>query len=189
MMAVITNSFACSVHAFFSAKFHRDIEEMLVTPMPFAVMIAGFMVAGMVRGILVGFLVTLVALLFTHLAIHSLASIIVVALLSSAIFSLAGILNAVFAKGFDTTSIIPTFVLTPLIYLGGVFYSISLLPPVWRYISMVDPIVYIIHSFRYAILGTESTEIYLSFCVMFVVMIGFFMLAWWLVKKGVGIRQ
>ncbi len=189
MMAVITNSYACTVSAFFGAKFHRDIEEMLVTPMPFSIMLAGFMVAGMVRGVLVGIIVTVIALLFTHLTMHSVLSVIFVTLLCSAIFSLAGILNAMYAKSFDAISIIPTFVLTPLTYLGGVFYSLALLPPIWRYLSMANPIVYIIHSFRYAILGTNAAGIPIAFSVMFLVAFGMFVLTWWLLKRGVGVRQ
>jgi ABC-2 type transport system permease protein len=188
MMSVITNAYACSVSAFFGSKFQRDLEEMLVSPMPEWVMLSGFMVAGMVRGILVGIIVTIIALLFTHLTVHSILIIIGVALLTAAIFSLAGVLNAIYANSFDDISLVPTFVLTPLTYLGGVFYSISMLPVVWQYISLVNPIVYIIHSFRYGILGTDADYLWQSFIAMIFVVIALFLLALYLIKKGVRIR-
>lgn len=188
MMAVISNAYSSTVAAFFSTKFHRDIEDILVTPMPSWILVLGFMVSGMIRGILIGIIVTIIALFFTHLSVHSFPTIILVVLLSSAIFSLGGILNAIFADSFDEISIIPTFVLTPLTYLGGVFYSLNLLPPFWRHLSLINPIVYIIQSFRYGILGIESHNILLAFGVMFGIVVVCFCFTLWLVKRGVGIK-
>jgi len=188
MMAVITNAYSSTVAAFFSIKFHRDIEDMLVSPMPPWIIVFGFMVSGMIRGVLVGIIVTIIALFFTHLKIHSFPTIILVVLLSSSIFSLGGILNAIYANSFDEISIIPTFILTPLTYLGGVFYSLNLLPVFWRKLSLANPIVYIIQSFRYGLLGVESHDLVISFLVMLFIAIVCFLITLWLVKKGVGIK-
>lgn len=156
IMAIINHAYSCSVSAFFGMKFHRDIDEILITPMPVWVLIAGFVCAGMLRGIIVGVLVSTVALFFVHFSVHSFLWLLISALLSSAIFSLAGVINAIFARTFDHISLIPTFILTPLTYLGGVFYSVRLLPGFWRTLSTVNPIYYIISSFRYALLGTTG---------------------------------
>lgn len=189
MMAVITNSYACTVSGFFSLKFNRDIEEMLVTPMPMWIILTGFMVAGMVRGILVGSFVTIIALFFTHLVVHSLLVVIMVTLLSSAIFSIAGVINAMYAKSFDDISLIPTFVLTPLTYLGGVFYSISLLPVVWQYISMANPIVYIINTFRFGLLGVSTYSLSLELSIMVLILVGIFFLTSYWMKRGFGVKN
>lgn len=189
MMAVITNSYACTVSCFFSLKFNRDIEEMLVSPMPFWIMLIGIMTAGVMRGLIVGACVSAVALIFTHLALHSLAVVIVVAILTAVIFSIAGIFNAIFAKTFDHITIIPTFVLAPLTYLGGVFYSLALLPKGWRDVALINPIVYIIQAFRYGILGTDSVALVSSFIVMCIIAVAMFLVALWFLKRGIGIRS
>lgn len=189
MMSVITNAYSATVSGFFSLKFSRDIEEILVTPMPSWVLLSGFMVAGMVRGILVGAMVTVIALCFSHVSIHSLLVVIVVTLVASAIFALAGVLNAIYAKSFDDISLIPTFVLTPLTYFGGVFYSIKLLPHTWQVLSMLNPIVYIINTFRYGILGVSTFQLSVELSVMMLIAALFFAVTWWLIERGIGVKH
>ena len=159
MMSVITNSYGNVVSSFFGAKFTRHIEEMLVAPMSNASIIIGHVAGGVLRGLLVGTLVTVIALFFTHLDIAHPFIMISVVLLSSIVFSLAGFINAIFATKFDDISIVPTFVLTPLTYLGGVFYTISLLPPFWQSVSKANPILYMVNAFRYGILGKSDIDI------------------------------
>jgi ABC-2 type transport system permease protein len=189
MMAVITNSYGNVVSSFFGAKFARHIEEMLVAPMSNATIILGHVAGGVIRGLLVGGMVTIVALAFTKLQVqHPLITFSMV-LLSSIIFSLAGFINAVFARKFDDISIIPTFVLTPLTYLGGVFYSISLLPEVWQKISLFNPILYMVNAFRYGILGTSDIEIGHAYLIVALFVIGLFSLSLILLNRGVGTRE
>ncbi len=189
MMTVITSSYASAVSSFFSAKFQRSIEELLVSPTPDWVILIGFSFGGVLRGVLVGIIVTVIALIFTHLQVHSIIDIVAVTLLSSSIFSLAGIINAVYARNFDDISIIPSFVLTPLTYLGGVFYSIHLLPPVWHYISLANPIVYIIGNFRYGFLGISESHHIGSLAFMILFMAALYILALYLLKRGKGLRS
>jgi ABC-2 type transport system permease protein len=189
MMAVITNSYGNVVSSFFGAKFARHIEEMLVSPMSNATIILGHVAGGVIRGLLVGAMVTVVALGFTHLEVqHPLITISMV-LLSSVIFSLAGFINAVFARKFDDISIIPTFVLTPLTYLGGVFYSISLLPEMWQKVSMLNPILYMVNAFRYGILGTSDIDIAHAYLIVGLFVIGLFSVSLVLMNRGVGMRE
>ena len=189
MMSVITNSYANVVSSFFGAKYSGYIEEMLVSPMSNASIIIGHVAGGVLRGILVGALVTIVALFFTRLeVIHPLIMVSVV-LLSSVVFSLAGFINAVFAKNFDDISIVPTFVLTPLTYLGGVFYSITLLPDFWQQVSKVNPILYMVNAFRYGILGTSDINIFYAYIILFAFIIILFSASFLLMKKGIGIRE
>lgn len=188
MTAVITNSYACTVSAVFNLKFQRDIDELLVTPMRRWVMLCGFMVSGMLRAMVIAAIVTLIALFFTHLTVYSITTIIFVVIITSAIFSLFGVINALYARSFDAISIIPTFVLTPLNYLGGVFYSLSLLPPVWRHLSLLNPIVYIIHIFRYGILGVESHNLWLAYLVMSGVFIAVFTFTLTMLNRGKGLH-
>lgn len=159
MMSVITNSYGNVVSSFFGVKFQHSIEEVLVSPTPNYIILLGYVVGGVCRGLLVGFIVTMVSLCFTTFSIHNVPVTIVIVLMTSIVFSLAGFLNAVFARTFDDISIIPTFVLTPLTYLGGVFYSINLLPPVWQYLSQLNPILYMVNAFRYGILGISDINI------------------------------
>src|SRR5690606_13070671 len=149
MMSVITNAYTNVVSSFFGSKFQRNIEEMLVSPMPNYVIVWGFIGGGMIRGLLIGGIVTCVSLFFTHLSIEHLGLTILIVLLTSILFSLAGLINGIFAKKFDDISIVPTFVLTPLTYLGGVFYSIELLPAFWQKVTHLNPVFYIINAFRY----------------------------------------
>ncbi|HSD69138.1 MAG TPA: ABC transporter permease [Woeseiaceae bacterium] len=188
MMAVITNSYANVVSSFFGAKFARHIEEMLIAPMSNVTIILGHVAGGVVRGLLVGGLVTGIALAFTRLHVeHPLVTFSVV-LLSSVVFSLAGFINAVFAKKFDDISIVPTFVLTPLTYLGGVFYSISLLPEFWQKVSLANPILYMVNAFRYGILGKSDIDIEYAYLIIVLFVAGLFSVSLSLMNRGVGIR-
>lgn len=189
MMAVITNSYTNVCSSFFSAKIQRNIEEMLVAPVPTHIIIFGYVGGGVARGILVGILVTLVSLFFVNYQIHSYLIIIGVLFLTSTLFALAGLLNALFAKTFDDISIIPTFVLTPLIYLGGVFYSISVLPPIWRAISNLNPIVYMINGFRYGFLGYSDLSMWVLFAMLLLFVAFLYFLCWILIEKGKGLRH
>jgi len=189
MMSVITNSYGNVVSSFFGAKFGRHIEEMIVSPMSNATIIIGHVAGGVLRGLLVGLLVTVVALFFTRLHVqHPLITISVV-LLSSTVFALAGFINAVFAKKFDDISIVPTFVLTPLTYLGGVFYSISLLPEFWHGVSLANPILYMVNAFRFGILGTSDISIGLAYGILLVFVVALFTVCVALLNRGVGIRD
>lgn len=188
MMSVITNSYANVSSSFFGAKFQKSIEELLVAPVPTHVIIAGFVGGGVARGVLVGILVTLVSLFFVPLQIHSWFMIITTLLMTSVLFSLAGLLNALFAKSFDDISIIPTFVLTPLTYLGGVFYSLTLLPAFWQGVSKLNPIVYMISGFRYGFLGISDVSLTTTLGVLSLFIAAFYLLTWRLIEKGRGLR-
>jgi len=189
MMSVITNSYGNVVSSFFGAKFARHIEEMLVSPMSNATIIIGHVAGGVVRGLLVGSMVTFIALFFTDLRIeHPLITVSIV-LLSSSVFALAGFINALFARKFDDISIIPTFVLTPLTYLGGVFYSISLLPEFWQKVSQANPILYMVNAFRYGILGVSDIDIVHAYAIVVVFVVVLFSLCLVLMNRGVGIRE
>ncbi|RYG02744.1 MAG: ABC transporter permease [Chitinophagaceae bacterium] len=159
MMAVLTNAYSNVVSSFFSAKFQRSIEEVLVSPTPNYIILLGYTMGGVARGLLVGILVTVMSLIFTDLHMHSWAITLTIVLLTSTLFSLAGFINAVYANTFDDVSIVPTFILTPLTYFGGVFYSISLLPEIWQHISMMNPILHMVNAFRYGILGVSDINI------------------------------
>lgn len=159
MMSVINNAYANVVSSFFGAKFQHHIEELLVSPTPNWVILLGFTVGGVARGLCVGLIVTLISLFFAHLGVEHLGLTVLVVLLTAVLFSLAGLINAVFANSFDDISIIPTFVLTPLTYLGGVFYSMDMLPPFWRTVSELNPILYMVNAFRYGVLGTSDIDV------------------------------
>ncbi len=189
MMSVITNSYGNVVSSFFGAKFGRHVEEMLVAPMSNSAIVIGHVAGGVIRGLFVGALVTAVALFFTQLdVVHPLITMSIV-LLSSIVFSLAGFINAVFAKKFDDISIVPTFVLTPLTYLGGVFYSISLLPEFWQKVSLANPILYMVNAFRYGILGTSDIDIRHAYAILLVFVVLLFTVCVTLMNRGVGIRE
>ena len=189
MMSVITNSYGNVVSSFFGAKFARHIEEMLVSPMSNATVIMGHVAGGVFRGLLVGALVTIVALFFTKLEVqHPLITLSIV-ILSSTVFALAGFINAVFARKFDDISIVPTFVLTPLTYLGGVFYSISLLPEFWQKVSLANPIIYMVNAFRYGILGVSDINITYAYLIVGLFVAGLFSISLALLNRGVGIRE
>jgi len=189
MMSVITNSYSNVASSFFSAKWQRNVEEMLVAPVPNWVIVAGYVGGGMIRGMLVGLIVTMISLLFVDLQIHNVWVIIATVCLTSAVFSLGGLINAIFANSFDDISIIPTFILTPLTYLGGVFYSISLLPEFWQGVSQVNPIVYMVNAFRYGFLGISDVSLVAAFSVLLVFIAVLFTVAMTLITKGIGLRS
>jgi ABC-2 type transport system permease protein len=190
MMSVITNSYGNVVSSFFGAKFGGHIEEMLVSPMSNATIIIGHVAGGVIRGLLVGLVVTIIALGFTDdLSIeHPLITLSMV-LLTSTVFALAGFINAIFANKFDDISIVPTFILTPLTYLGGVFYSISLLPEFWQNVSLANPILYMVNAFRYGILGVSDISISHAYLIVGVFVIGLFTTCLLLLNRGIGIRE
>ncbi len=189
MMAIITNSYSNVVGGFFGMKFQKNFEELMVSPTPNWVVVLGFVSGGVVRGMIVGFLVLLTSLFFTHLTLFSVVTLVSAAVLTSVLFSLAGLLNGIFAKGFDGISIVPTFVLTPLTYLGGVFYSVDRLPPVWREISLFNPILYMVNAFRYGFLGISDTPLFMSFTILIALTIILFTVAIYLFEKGIGMRS
>lgn len=189
MMSIINNSYANVVSSFFSAKFQRHIEEILIAPVSIFTILAGYVTGGLARGILVGLVVTLVALYFVDLHIYNYFVVFAVVILTAVLFSIAGLLNAIFARKFDDISIIPTFVLTPLIYLGGIFYSIDLLPEFWRSVSKFNPILYMVNAFRYGMLGVSDINIFTAFaiiCIFIVILAGF---ALFLLHRGTGIKS
>ncbi len=189
MMSVITNSYANVVSSFFGAKFGKHIEELLVSPMPNSLILLGHVTGGVTRGLLVGMVVTVIALFFTDLKlVHPLITASIV-LLTAIVFSLAGFINAVFARKFDDISIIPTFILTPLTYLGGIFYSISLLPDFWENVSRANPILYMVNAFRYGMLGTSDIGIGKAYTIILVFMVALYTLSILLLKKGIGIKD
>ena len=189
MMSVITNSYGNVVSSFFGAKFGRHVEEMLVSPMSNATIILGHVAGGVLRGLLVGLLVTVIALFFTRLELRYPLVTVSIVLLSSVVFSLAGFINAVFAKKFDDISIVPTFVLTPLTYLGGVFYSISLLPEIWQKVSLANPILYMVNAFRFGILGTSDIGIGKAYALLVFFAVLLFTVCMTLMNRGIGIRE
>ncbi|MCL4720397.1 MAG: ABC transporter permease [Gammaproteobacteria bacterium] len=189
MMAVITNSYGNVVSSFFSAKINRYLEEMLVAPMSTVTIVLGHMTGGVIRGLLVGLAVTGVALVFTPLPITHPLITISVFLLCACIFSLGGLINGILAKNFDDVSIIPSFVLTPLTYLGGVFYSISLLPDVARTLSLLNPILYLVSAFRYGMLGVSDIDIGTAYLMMIVCLAVLFATCVLMLHRGVRIRE
>ena len=189
MMAIIVNSYSNVVSSFFGAKFQSHIEEMLVSPISNATILAGFVVGGVARGLLVGVLVLSVALFFSSaVPVHPVTTL-AVAVLTAVMFSLGGLINAVFAKSFDDISIVPNFVLTPLTYLGGVFYSISLLPPVWQKLSLLNPVLYMVNGFRHGMLGASDIPIWQSFAVILAFIALFAAVAMTLLTRGTGIKE
>jgi ABC-2 type transport system permease protein len=189
MMSVITNSYSNVVSSFFGAKFGKHVEEMLVAPLPSWVIVAGFAAGGVVRGLLVGSAVTIVSLLFTHLHVHHVLIIVAAVLLTSITFSLGGFLNALFAKNFDQVNWIPTFVLTPLTYFGGVFYSVTLLPGWAQTLSYVNPILHMVNAFRFGFLGVSDVNIGVAFTLMIAAALALFTTAVVLMDRGTGTRE
>ncbi|MCP4321316.1 MAG: ABC transporter permease [Alteromonadales bacterium] len=189
MMSVITNSYSNVASSFFSAKFQRNVEELLVAPVPNYVIIWGYVGGGVARGLMVGFLVTCVSMFFVNLQIFNIFVLILSVLCTSVLFSIGGLLNAIFAKTFDDISIIPTFVLTPLTYLGGVFYSISLLPDFWQAVSHFNPVFYMINAFRYGFLGIADVSLVWSFSVIGAFIAVLYSVVAILLSKGIGTRS
>ncbi|MBC6298238.1 ABC transporter permease [Listeria sp. FSL L7-1517] len=189
MMSVITSSYANVSSSFFSQKFQKNIEEILVAPVPTHIIIWGFLIGGIGRSILVGALVTIISLFFVPLHVFSWSIGIITFLMTAIVFSLAGLLNGIFAKSYDDVSIVPTFVLQPLTYLGGVFYAISMLPPIWQAISKVNPIVYMISGFRYGFLGVTDVPIMVSMLILVLFIVILYAICWYLINKGRGLRS
>jgi len=189
MMSVITNAYSNVCSSFYSAKFQRNIEELLVAPVPNWIIIVGFVGGGVARALIIGVIVTAVSMLFVDIEIFNLGIIIITLFLTAILFATAGLINAIFAKSFDDISIIPTFVLTPLTYLGGVFYSISLLPDVWQWISKINPIVYMVSGFRYGFLGVSDVSYLTSMALLVGFNVVLLSVAYSLINRGVGIRS
>jgi len=188
MMSVITNSYSNVVAAFFNAKFYGHVQEMLISPIPNHIILLGYIAGGMARGILVGIIVTLVSLFFSDLSIKHPLITIGILLLTSMLFSIAGFINAVYAKNFDDISIVPTFILTPLTYLGGVFYSMTLLSDFWQTVSLANPVLYMVNGFRYGILGESDINPTVSFILIIIFTAILYAIAYQLLKRGIGTR-
>jgi ABC-2 type transport system permease protein len=189
MMSVITNSYGNVVSSFFGAKFGRHIEELLVSPLPNWLIVLGYVAGGVVRGLLVGLVVTVIALFFTHLHVEHLGMVLAAVLLTSTVFSLGGFINAVFAKNFDQISFVPTFILTPMTYLGGVFYSITMLPGWAQQVSKANPILYMVNAFRHGFLGRSDVDVGFAFAIMIGATLMLFGGCVWLMERGTGIRE
>jgi len=189
MMAIITNSFTNVVSSFFFIKFQRSIDEILISPTPNWIILTGHITGGVFRGLLVGIIVLAISLFFTSLKVHSFVVIIVFVLLTSIVFSLGGFLNAIFAKKMDQVSIVPVFVLTPLTYLGGVFYSIKVLPEFWQVVSLLNPILYMVNGFRFGFLGISDVNIWIGFWILVLFTVALFYINLYLLKKGIGIKS
>ena len=189
MMAVITSSYGNMVSSFFGAKFGRHIEELLISPLPNWVILAGYVTGALARGVMVGTVVMAISLFFTRVEIQYPLIMVSVLLLTSIVFAMAGMVNAIFATKFDDITIVPTFILTPLTYLGGVFYSVSMLPPLWQKLSTINPILYMVNGFRYGILGVSDVGIGMTYLIIgvFVVILASFCL--YLLNRGVGMRS
>lgn len=189
LMAIINNAYANVVSSFYSAKFQRHVEEMLVSPMPNYLIVTGYMAGGIARGIAVGVVVSAIAALFTDFQVHSWGITFLVVALTAMLFSLAGFINAIYANSFDDISIIPTFVLTPLTYLGGVFYSIDLLPAFWQSVSLGNPILYMVNAFRFGILGISDINVATAFLIICIFLVILFLVSLFLLRRGVGLRH
>ena len=188
MMSVITNAYLNTVSSVYLLRFQKSIEELLVSPMPNFIIVLAFVLGGILRGMVVGILVLLVSLFFTRLDIQHVFIMFLVGFMAAAIFSLAGFINGMYARNFDDISIIPTFVLTPLTYLGGVFYSVKILPSFWQHVSLFNPILYIVNIFRYGILGLSDIPIKTGLLIMIICVIGLFWISLTLLEKGTGVR-
>ena len=189
MMSVITSSYSNVASSFFSQKFQKNIEELLIAPVPTHVIIWGFVIGGLGRSILVGTLVTVISLFFVPLNVYSWGIVVATLLMTGILFSLAGLLNGVFAQSYDDVSIVPTFVLQPLTYLGGVFYAISMLPPFWQAVSKINPIVYMISGFRYGFLGITDVSINSSMAILIGFIVVLYTICWQLIERGRGLRS
>ena len=189
MMSVITNSYGNVVSSFFGAKFGKHIEELLVSPLPNWLIVAGYVCGGIVRGLIVGGVVTVITLIFTRLHIYNIAIVFSAVLLSSIVFSLLGMINAIFAKNFDQISFIPTFVLTPLTYLGGVFYTVKLLPDWAQAVSHANPILYMVNAFRFGFLGVSDVNVGFAYSIMIGATVVLYAACVWLLQRGVGTRE
>jgi ABC-2 type transport system permease protein len=188
LMAVITNSYANVVSSFYSSKFSRYVEELLVSPVPNWVILTGYVAGGVARGLTVGGAVMLVAMGFTDIHVYSLTVSVLVLVMTSVLFALGGFVNAVYANSFDDISIVPTFVLTPLTYLGGVFYSVDLLPDFWQNISLANPVLYMINGFRYGLHGVSDIPLSLAFGIILAFIVAMVVYSLSLLRRGIGIK-
>ncbi len=188
LMSVITQSFMQAAFGYYFAKFQRSLEEILVSPTPYWVMILGYVTGGVLRGMVTGVILLIVSLFFTTLTIHHWFHFLAFAVLSSVLFSLAGLINGIFAKDFDTISIFPTFILTPLTYLAGTFYSVSLLPDFWRMVSLYNPILYMVNGFRYGLLGVSDVPIASAYVVLLGFVAVLSVMVWYLFYTGRGVK-
>lgn len=189
MMSVITSSYMNTVSTFYFAKWTRTLDELLVSPTPEWVVIVGYVSGGVMRGLLVGVLVLATSLFFTHLAIHQALVLVAAIVLTSVLFSIAGLINGVFAKGFDGISIVPTFVLTPLTYLGGIFYSVEMLPEFWQKVSLFNPILYMVNAFRYGFIGISDVPLWQCFAVLLGILAILLGVTIYIFKRGIGFRN
>ena len=189
MMAVINNAYSNVASSLYSAKFKNYIEELIIAPVPNYLILAGYVAGGTIRGLSVGFIVTIVSLFFTQLPIQHPVVTVSIVLLSAILFAIGGFINAIYARSFDEIAITPTFILTPLTYFGGVFYSITLLPEFWRNISLLNPILYIVDAFRFGILGVSDISISIAFSIILVCIIGLITFALYLLNSGTGLRN
>lgn len=189
MMAVLMNAYANVSSSFFGTKFHKNIEEQLVSPMPDALIILGYVSGGVLRGLAVGLIVAVVAMFFTHVHVEHVFLTVLVSVLTAVVFAFAGFLNGLYAKSFDDISIVPTFVLAPLTYLGGIFYSISMLSPAWQIVAQFNPLLYVINGFRYAMLGFSDVSFTLTVIILFMMCFFLFFLSLYLMKHSTGVRS
>ena len=189
LMSVISNSYSNVVSSFFSTKFQRNVEELLAAPVPNWVILAGYIIGGISRGLLIGLTVALVSLLFSKIEIHHLGIALLIAFLTATVFSLAGFINAILADSFDDISIIPNFVLTPLSYLGGVFYTIEMLPTIWQSVSLANPILYMVNTFRYGLTGISDVEINSALIITAGFTLVLTAISLFLLHKGIGIKN
>jgi len=189
LMSVITNSYSNVVSSFFSSKYMHHVEELVISPVPNWIILAGFVGGGVARGVIVGITVTVVSLFFTDLSVNNYAWTLMTFVLTSMLFALAGFINAIYANSFDDITIIPTFVLTPLTYLGGVFYSINMLPEFWQTVSLANPVLYMVNAFRYGLLGVSDIPIWGAFLIIVMFIVGLTVFSLDLLRRGVGIRS
>lgn len=189
IMPIISNSYMNVVGSFYSGRFQKSIEELFVSPLSSHVILIGYVLGGISRAFVVGFVVYIVSLSFTNIPIHNITLALFLTLLISFLFSILGFINAVYAKSFDDINIIPTFVLTPLTYLGGTFYSIYNLPEVWQTVSMFNPIAYMVSAYRYAFIGVEEMNTYTAVLMMFILIFVLYSLAIYLLNKGIGVKN
>ncbi|MGQ0800365.1 MAG: ABC transporter permease [Pseudomarimonas sp.] len=189
MMSIIQNAYGNISSSFFGAKFGRHIEELLVSPLPNWVILLGYVSGAVLRGLAVGTIVLLIAMCFTHVRVPHPLVMLSTVLLAATVFSLAGFVNAVYAKKFDDIAIVPTFILTPLTYLGGVFYSVTLLPEFWQKVSYLNPVLHMVNAFRYGLLGESDVPLWIAYAVMLGFTAALSVLALRLLEKGVGLRS
>lgn len=188
MISVVTQSFMHSAFGYYIAKFQRSIEEIQVSPTPYWIMIFGYVTGGVLRGLVTGVILLVISMLFVTLTVHSFLNVVLFAFLTSVVFSLAGLINAIFAKDFDSISIFPTFILTPLTYLAGTFYSISMLPPFWQKVSLYNPLLYMINGFRYGLTGVTDVSITVAYGILIALAAVLSFAVWYLFYSGRGVR-